>query len=83
MDTYVVLSSGTVSTSGVIAIVVGVLVVIMLIAAFVWGSRRREKEPPPAPVDPTVSDPAEQPGGPDADSWTTPPATPGEGPRGR
>ncbi|WP_236652191.1 DUF6479 family protein [Streptacidiphilus neutrinimicus] len=47
--------------------VIGVLVVVVLVASFVWGSRRKRRESPPIP-------PADSPLAPDPDSWTTPDA---------
>jgi hypothetical protein len=84
MRNLVLEAAGSGGSAWVIALVVGVVVVVGLIAAFVLGSRRKEKEPPP-----TLPDPSTQPGGPDGQapgpaggSWSTPPSTPGRAPRG-
>jgi hypothetical protein len=88
MKTLVLEASGTNSSAGIIGIVVGVVVVIGLIAAFVIGSRRKAKEPPPTVAKPTTdasgpqsADAAADPQ-PGAGSWSTPPSTPGEGAQG-
>ena len=88
MKTLVNEAAGSGGSAGIIAVVIGVIVVLGLIAAFVFGSRRKEKEP--VPTDPTLVRP---PGRPDAatseqapepapGSWSTPPSTPGRAAQG-
>jgi Family of unknown function (DUF6479) len=48
MKLFVMEAAGSGGSAGIIALVIGVIVVLGLIAAFVLGSRRKEKEPPPA-----------------------------------
>ena len=44
---------------------IGVLIAALLIASFVWGSRRKRRDRQPAP-------PSRSPAAPDRDSWSTP-----------
>jgi len=78
MDTVIEAATRTNGSAGVIALVVGIIVVLGLIGAFVFGARRKQKEPPP-PVNRMGNDPSAAPG---AGSWSTPPSTPGESPQG-
>ncbi|WP_037606215.1 DUF6479 family protein [Streptacidiphilus rugosus] len=52
--------------------VIGVLIAAVLIAAFVWGSRRKRREPPPRL-------PSRAESAPDPDSWSTPEGDAGGG----
>ncbi|MFC1415852.1 DUF6479 family protein [Streptacidiphilus cavernicola] len=91
MPSSTVLAAPSSGSSWIIAVVAGVIVVAALIGAFAWGARRREREPAPLPADggpaqaPSTTDPqavADR-DRPDADSWATPPGTPGQSPRGQ
>jgi hypothetical protein len=52
--------------------VVGAIIVIALILAFVLGARRKDREP----------EPDQTPHSPERDAWATPPTTPGHAPHG-
>ncbi len=91
MSADAVLAASTSGSGGIIALIIGIVVVVILIGAFVWGSRRREREPAPLPVardlgeSPSATDPeatADR-AAPDSGSWAAPPGTPGEAPHGR
>ncbi|MFC1408563.1 DUF6479 family protein [Streptacidiphilus sp. N1-12] len=81
-------AAGSGGSAGIIALVIGVVVVVGLIAAFVLGSRRKEREPAPVapdlgpPPGHAAARPTGQPTDPGQGSWSTPPSTPGRAPQG-
>lgn len=77
-------AAGSGGSAGSIALVVGVIVVVGLIAAFVFGARRKEQEPPPAALSELSEPEAMQPEAePRAGSWSAPASTPGRSPQGQ
>jgi LPXTG-motif cell wall-anchored protein len=69
---YLVASPLTGAEAVTIGVVLGVIIVLVLIVAFVLGARRKEREPSPE-LEPLP---------PNRDSWATPPATTGHAPHG-
>jgi hypothetical protein len=68
MKTFVMEEDGSGGYAGIIGVVIGVIVVPGLIAAFVFGARRKEKEPAPTvpvlgrqPDDPDAQAPGQAP----------------------